>query len=165
MKKIITFLFSLIILHTNCISQNKDNEILKFIRDEYNTINSCKLSCIEKDVSEQSTEGGFILICNDNNKMLRKAVVTNYGEIGKVKTEYYFKDRKIIFVYEIQYLYDAPIYEKNKSKVKNITENRYYFNNEKLFYWISVGNKVIDKKVYELKEKQIVEDIDFYKLK
>lgn len=134
--------------------------VIEAIRAEYKNINadSAKLKVVRKDVMGESTEGGEIDRFYDGYR-LRKAIAMFYGETGKSRTEYYFNDGKIIFIYKVLSHYNKPMYMEG-SKVQRVEEDRFYFNTDRsLIRWIDTKGRIIDKKAYPAKRKTLLEEL------
>ena len=58
-----------------------------------------------------------------------------YGEMGKLKEDYYYNEGKLFFVFAVRSIYSAPVYTEEKIDITT-EENRYYFNNDKMIRWI-----------------------------
>ena len=158
------------------LSQVEEQEIIQDIRKKYKIINdNCNLyKRISSGLMGYSTEGGNIVAYFDNAD-LRKAVVTYYGETGKVIYEYYVWDNDVFFIFRQDFYYNSPIYwtedkpeegieayDENKTK---IFENRYYFSNDKLIRWIDPDKKFVNPESEEFKkeESDLLKDIMFVK--
>lgn len=63
---------------------------------------------------------------------IMKIIALHYGEGGRTLEEYYYRDGKLIFVFEKVFQYDRPL----SGKVVNMVENRFYYNNDKLIRWL-----------------------------
>jgi hypothetical protein len=121
--------------------------ILK-IRKEYSGINadSKKYQIVLKDIYGLSTEGGELKSYYADD-VLKKSVLTLYGEMGKSVQEFYFSGKQVIFCYERHTEYDKPIYMKDM-RIKKIDENRYYFNKEKLVRWVGASGQIVPADQY-----------------
>ncbi|MEN8124141.1 MAG: hypothetical protein ABFR32_03350 [Bacteroidota bacterium] len=106
-------------------------------------------------VLNESTEGGMATAYCDKAE-LKLIQIIWFGEIGKNIIEYYFDQDQLIFVSTQDFNYNRPIYFDQKTP-KNIVvnevydpdkttvkENRFYFNNEKLFLWYNNDKQEID---------------------
>lgn len=93
----------------------------------------------------RSSEGGN-LEAYYRGRSLRKLVATYYGETGKRIVEYYFWDRSLFFVLDVDVRYNRPIFVGGMKvpplKVKSRAENRFYLNQGKLVRWIAADGKV-----------------------
>lgn len=140
-------------------------QIINTIKNQFVTINSDSKDSkkIEKEILGESTEGGVLVSCFKDD-ILKKVVLTNYGEMGKITTEYYFKENNIFFVFEKETNYDKPMYEKN-FKVIFDTEKRYYLDDNQLIRWIEGSNELVDSATLEFKEKQKQLRLDLEELK
>jgi hypothetical protein len=72
---------------------------------------------VKKDMNGISSEGGQ-LTAYLKGKEIKKLVSVVFGEMGKSATSYYLRDGKLVYVKDVEYEYDRPIYEKGM-KVKN----------------------------------------------
>jgi hypothetical protein len=135
------------------------NILVKEIRNEYHRINSnsSNLKIVSHDIEGQSTEGGELKKFYEGN-ILKKAILTFYGEMGMNFTEYYFKDGNLIFSYKVEKWYNKPMTMEG-SKIYSVVENRYYFYNQKLIQWVNNKGKIEDKSLYPDKEKEILLDV------
>ncbi len=105
------------------------------------------LKKIEKELLGHSTEGGTLSGYYENVN-LQKMKAEFFGEMGKSSIHFYFKDQKLIYAFEENYIYNAPIFmDAQTAKVMGVeafdvnktrlNENEYYFKDEKLIKWIS----------------------------
>jgi len=149
-----------------CLGQVTQKEIndsvevwVKEIRKECARIknDSAKFRVERKNIFGQSSEGGLLENFYDD-KTLRKAVMTLFGETGKSADEYYFLNGEIIFVLQTEVRYKSPIYM-GKTEIKNREENRFYFNKKKLIRWIGKDGKIMDAGLYPAKEQEILDDL------
>jgi hypothetical protein len=132
---------------------------IKLINTEYAEINKAAASfrVERKNVYGQSSEGGQLEKYYDD-KTLRKAVLTLYGETGKIISEYYFMNAELILVNDKEARYKSAIYE-GKPEIKSTEENKYYFNNKRLIRWIGNDGKTQDAVLYFEKEDQLLDDL------
>ena len=135
-------------------TQNADP--IASIRQHYAQINrnSRLYRKVKKELSGFSGEGGELLAYFHGPSIMKMAA-TFYGETGKATEEYYYWDGKLIFVQNIDYRYDKPL----SGKVVKTTENRFYFNDDKLIRWIDENGKQVasDKSEYQEKQKEYLE--------
>jgi len=129
--------------------QDKDS-LVKDIRSKYTEIrtnlDSYDTTMIE--IWDESTEGGQATAYYDNGN-LKLIDVVWLGETGKNQIEYYFSDGQLIFAFDQDFDYNRPIYWDEETAKENgdnevfdpkkttVKEDRYYFNNEKLFLWLN----------------------------
>jgi hypothetical protein len=121
--------------------------ILK-IRKEFVSINvdSKKYHIVLKDIYGLSTEGGELKSYYDGN-VLKKSVLTLFGEMGRSVREYYFAGGQVFFCYERNTEYDKPGYMKDM-QIKKIEENRYYFTSDKLIRWMGASGQIVPSDQY-----------------
>ena len=112
-------------------------KVIENIKEQYKTVsaNQKKYLLLEKDLMDESTEGGFVAAFKDVQSF-RKLIATFYGDTGKITTEYYFNNKELFFAYSREYHYNKSI-DQPGSKVASIAENRYYFSNKKMIRWLN----------------------------
>jgi hypothetical protein len=146
-----------ILLSSNFLfAQNKDS-LIKDIRIEYSEIRA-NLDSYDTTMTEiwgESTEGGQATAYYDNED-LKLIEVIRFGETGENQIEYYFNNGELIFSFEQNFKYNRPIYWDEEIAKENgdneafdpekttVKEDRYYFNNEKLFLWLNYEKKEQD---------------------
>lgn len=136
----------------------QDNDLLvKDIRKNYyhirENLDSYDTTMIQ--IWDESTEGGEAIGFYDKEEVKLVEVVL-LGETGKHKIEYYFHNGKLIFVFNQKFVYNRPIYWDEQTAKANgddeffdpnkttVTEDRYYFNDEKLFLWLDNDRNEVD---------------------
>ena len=138
-----------IILTSNFLFAQDKDSLVKDIRAKYSEIranlNSYDTTMIE--IWDESAEGGEAIVYYESGK-LKLIEVIWLGETGKNQIEYYFNDGKLIFAFDQNFDYNRPMYLDKKVAKENgenevfdpkkttVKEDRYYFNNEKLFLWL-----------------------------
>jgi hypothetical protein len=118
--------------------------IIKDIRREYQVINAqvAKFWKVQKELPEASSEGGVLQKFYDKEKILRKMVCEKYGAMGNVREEYYIRNDTLLFVYIKEEVYKEPINVNINPVIDKITENRYYFNNNRMVQWLRNRQKM-----------------------
>lgn len=126
-----------------------NNSWVKDIRSAYTEIRA-NLDAYDTTmihIWDESTEGGQATAYYDHG-VLQLIEVVWLGETGKHQMEYYFKDEQLIFAFDQDFAYNRPIYWDEETATANgdnevfdpkkttVQEDRYYFNNEKLFLWL-----------------------------
>jgi hypothetical protein len=126
--------------------------IIKDIRREYQVINAGvpTFRKVQKELPEASSEGGALYKFYDKGKALRKMVCVSDGAIGKIREEYYLRNDTLLFVYTKEEVYKEPIDVNSNPVIREVTENRYYFNNNSMVQW--------------LKNKQMMKPAEFPKV-
>ncbi|MFC4219100.1 hypothetical protein [Flagellimonas marina] len=152
--KMIKFLILFVVLTNNLISAQEKDSLLNEIRRNYSEIRA-QLDSYETtkiEIRGQSAEGGQATAYYSVTEIKLIEVVL-LGESGKKHIEYYFNDGELIFAFEQNFTYNRPVYKNeniDKENEKNevfdykktiIKEDRYYFENEKLFLWLD-NNKL-----------------------
>jgi len=148
---------TIILLTSNFLFGQDKDSLVKDIRSKYTEIrtnlDSYDTTMIE--IWDESTEGGQATAYYDNGD-LKLIEVVWLGETGKYQIEYYFNDGKLIFAFDQDFDYNRPIYWDEKTakefgdnevfdpKKTTVKEDRYYFNNEKIFLWLDNDKKEQD---------------------
>lgn len=157
MTRTLNIFLILFLISNSTLAQNNDS-LTQDIRLKYNNIrtNLATLDSIKIDIWGESAEGG-IATAFYNRSNLKLIQVVWFGETGKKMIEYYFDNDKLIFAFEQAFKYNRPIYWTKKDSIEmldddevfdpqktEITENRYYFNNENLYRWLDNEKKEKD---------------------
>ena len=116
---------------------------------------------VERDIMDQSAEGGFVRLYSDERN-LRKAILTLYGEDAKSITEYYLLNGEVIFCFETVLRYNKPMYEENV-EVASREENSIYLKNKKIIQWNSGEHAMVSRQFYPEKEKEIIEFLRLFR--
>ena len=113
-------------------------EKIKAIRAKYAQIEKGLKDCrqVKRNLPGESAEGGE-LTAWFKDRSVTKLSATFFGEMGKADEEYYFWDSELIFVLRVESHYTEPM----SGVVKNKTEERFYFNDEKLIRWLNSDKK------------------------
>ena len=134
---------------------------IKEIKAEYEKINkdTAKYKMVQSDVFGQSSEGG-VLKKYYNGNVLRKAILTLFGETGQSTSEYYFLNGELIFEFDTELFYKSPLYM-GKVEIKSQEETKFYFKNQRLISWIGNDGNMMDGALYPEKEEEL---LDFLKI-
>src|SRR5687767_7907200 len=110
------------------------------IRQQYAAINrkTAKYKKVKKELLGFSAEGGE-LVAYLSGPSIVKISATFYGEMGRATDEFYYLNDKLIFAFRKHSHYRTPL----TGKVVRITENRYYFKDDKLIRWIGEDGKKV----------------------
>ena len=110
------------------------------IRQQYAAINrkAARYKKVKKELLGFSAEGGE-LVAYLSGPSIVKISATFYGEMGRATDEFYYANDKLIFTFRKHLHYNAPL----TGKVVRITENRYYFKDDKLIRWIGEDGKQV----------------------
>jgi hypothetical protein len=121
------------------------------IRKTVESINktAAKLSKTTAKLDGVSTEGGELTVYRENNQ-IKKIAAQIYGETGRSDIELYYKDEKLVFVFEREYRYDKPF-----GKVLKIIPTRFYFTDEKLVKMLYAKREIYaeDKEYNEMRDR------------
>lgn len=104
---------------------------------------------VSKQLSGFSLEGGELIAYLDGPAVV-KIVANHYGEGGRTREEYYYSNGKLIFVFQKESRYDRPL----SGKVVRTSENRFYFENDRLIRWLGEDGKPVASGGAEYQEKQ-----------
>ena len=113
---------------------------IQAIRQQYANINrkAAKYRKVKKELLGFSAEGGE-LVAYFSGPSIVKISATFYGEMGRATDEFYYWNDKLIFAFRKHSHYRTPL----SGKVVRITENRYYFKDDKLLRWIGEDGKQV----------------------
>lgn len=139
-----------LLLTSNCLLGQDKDSLVSDIRTKYLETRANILHFDTKmiEIWDESTEGGQANGYYDNGELKLTEVIW-LGETGKRIIEYYFNDGHLIFVFDQDFDYNRPIYWDEETAKENgdnevfdpkkttVKEDRYYFNNEKLFLWLN----------------------------
>lgn len=116
-----------------------ENQV-RTIRSRYDAVDRGLRRCrqVKRDLPGESTEGGE-LTAYFSGRSLRKLAAKFYGETGQALEEYYFWDDRLFFVLRVESRYDKPL----SGKVKNRTEERFYFADGAMIRWLDPRKKKV----------------------
>ena len=121
------------------------------IRQTVENINKTadKLSKTTVKLGGVSTEGGELTVYREKNQ-IKKIAAQIHGEIGRYDLELYYKEEKLIFVFERDFRYDKPF-----GKVLKITPTRFYFADERIVKMLYAKREIYpeDKEYNELRDR------------
>ncbi len=152
-KYLITFIF----VTNNVLFTQSTDSVIDIIKLQSNHIKE-NLKSYEKKTVEffgESAEGGEATAFFESGE-LKLIIAVWCGETGKKQTEYYFHDGELVFSSDQIFNYNRPIYWNKKTAKENgdievydpekttVKENRYYFDNEKLFLWVDNNQNEVD---------------------
>ena len=125
-------------------SVNDTSEAVQRIRKEFQLINANEntFKKVEKELPDESSEGGALQKFYDQDKKLRKVVNTFYTEITRDREEYYIKNDSLFFVFTRHERYKEPIQVNMHPTIREVTENRYYFDDLRLILWLRNKEKI-----------------------
>lgn len=120
--------------------ENRCSQINQHLKN-YDTITSEAMGASASGVQETAYYQG-------NDLQLIRLVWS--GEEGRKILEYYFHNGQLIYAFDRFFQYDKkihPQYKKAKTtksnqQVAELTQNKYYFKNEKLFLWLDNTNEI-----------------------
>ncbi|MCX2486563.1 hypothetical protein [Pedobacter sp. MR2016-24] len=116
-------------------------QLIKTIKAEYAAINNGSFTKKKKDLSGLSAEGGELITYYKKLAVVKEHAIL-YGEMGKVEIDLYYNATGLFFVYKKETFYDQPMYVKG-SKVKSLTQNRYYFHKGGMIRWIGTDHRTV----------------------
>jgi len=144
MKKALIIMI-LFMVALNLFSQKTENEKVADIRIWYKEITD-NLNSYEKilmDAPDESTEGGLITFYKEGEE-IRMIKEEYYGESGNVSYSYYFRNKRLFFMFKVQTTYDVPIYI-DESGNGTAEENRFYFYSNEMIRWLDKDKQKVDK--------------------
>ena len=109
MKKITILLLVLMSVNFLSNAQSEEDHVKK-IREMFKSVNSNlkTFKIVEKDVNDESTEGGIMKAYYDKDQLVLLHCEF-YGETGNFKEDYYYNEDKLFFVFSVVSNYSAPI--------------------------------------------------------
>ena len=143
--RITALLLVLLTFLTASYGQSKEDQI-KAIRKEFTAINNAttlkKVTLENEEFLENMTDGGGALTGFYEAGTIRKIHQWVGLSNGIEIKEYYFKNGRLIFVYEKfnSFVYDNDKAQFDQSKTERTFEGRYYFNNQKLIDYVTTGH-------------------------
>ncbi len=153
----------IVLLGTSLLPGRPDqDEALKTIRARYQLIREALEFCNQRtvDIDDQSTEGGQATAYFAGAE-LQMIALELLGETGKWEWEFYFDRDRLIFALARDFRYNRPFYwdaEKAREfeepevfdpEKSSISENRYYFEQERLFLWLDHERQPVDLNLME----------------
>ena len=150
-------IFKMLFLSAQILFSQDQQTLIKEIRAKYSTIREhlASYDTTTIEITDESTEGGQATGYYDKSD-LKMIEATWFGETGKRITEYYFDNGKIFFAFDRMFTYNRPMYwdeetarangdkEAYDPKKTKVNEDRYYFNQDKLFLWMDHDKKEVD---------------------
>lgn len=130
--KVIFLAVALLFIFPTVFAQNE--KTVAEIRREVTAINKSLKTYKQKkkDVEANSTEGAESTYYSSRED-LKKITAKIYGETYNATADFYYRDRKLIFVYFKLNRYDTQIGLSKPVKVIKIEEERLYFADGKMF--------------------------------
>jgi hypothetical protein len=124
---------------------------IQAIRQQHAAINrnAARYKKVKKELLNFSAEGGE-LVAFFSGPSIVKISATFYGEMGRATDEFYYSNDKLIFIFRRHSHYRMPL----TGKVVRITENRYYFKDDKLIRWIGEDGKQVSSSSSEFAAKE-----------
>lgn len=113
---------------------------IKAIRQRYAEVERELKQCrqVKRELTGESAEGGE-LTGYFKDTSLRKLAAQFYGESGRALEEYYFSGGQLFFVLRTESRYTKPL----SGVVKSKTEERFYFDGDKLIRSLGADKKPV----------------------
>jgi hypothetical protein len=148
---VVIVLFAVLASHEATTQGAQDPDPIPAIRQQYAAINrkAARYKKVKKELLGFSAEGGE-LVAYFSGPSIVKISATFYGEMGRATDEFYYSNDKLIFVFRRHSHYRAPL----TGKVVRITEDRYYFKDDKLIRWIGEDGKQVSSASSEFAAKE-----------
>jgi len=127
---------------------------ISVIKKKFTDINA-KISFykrIERPITGLSAEGGILTSFFEHKDHVKDHLIL-YGEMGKTEIDIYYSKDILFFIYKVDTTYDKPIYNSG-FKVKNVSQNRFYFEQNKLFRWIAPNHKIVSVYAEKFKNEE-----------
>ncbi|WPL16399.1 hypothetical protein Thiowin_01353 [Thiorhodovibrio winogradskyi] len=129
---------------------------IPFIRGEYQSIREAlpRLATEQADILDLSTEGGEAKAFRDPDGRIRLIELELYFDTGMTREEFYFSEGFLIFVLRARHQYNAPFYlgqqeadamdlEAFDAEKTSITEDRFYFQHDRMIRWLDDDRNVM----------------------
>jgi hypothetical protein len=154
MRYIILFFSFLFLAEPNAWAQHKGSKgpDISGIKTQFLAIDAKRKSYTQYTTPTQ--EAGMAFIGFYEGKSLKMLNCNYYQDLGQTEADHYYSGNTVILVYSKDSEYEESIKTNPRTKLKNTTENWYYFNKETLIKWVS-GAKVIDSNSEAFKAKQV----------
>lgn len=112
---------------------------------------------LTKQSLQKSVINGMSITAHLFEKNINRLITTGNTKHGRLSTEWYFHDKKLIFVYQVFEYFNEYKKESNWKNFKGLYgwESRYYFLNEKLEFHQHKGRKNINS---DFKESRVLRD-------
>jgi len=148
---VVIVLFGVLASHESKSQGAQGPDPIPAIRQQYAAINRnvARYKKVKKELLGFSAEGGE-LVAYLSGPSIVKISATFYGEMGRATDEYYYSNDKLILVFSRHSHYRAPL----SGKVVRITEDRYYFKDDKLIRWIGEDGKEVSSSSSEFTAKE-----------
>ena len=174
-------LFILLLAPTLSFGQN---ERINYIRQQFQEINSNIESYrkvetpdinVYRDISPdnysyESTEIYRLAVVNMvryyRGDVLVKAELTFDGDRQNLRSEYYFDENGLLFAFQQRTDFDEPKWSDTFNEhEKDVIENRYYFNSNKLIRWIDQTGTTTELRTEQLEEheRKVLSDAELYR--
>ncbi|WP_442587477.1 hypothetical protein ACSBL2_15640 [Pedobacter sp. AW31-3R] len=140
------------------------------IRKDFKAINNEKglkeIVLNNEDFLDHMPDGGGKLTGYYKNKELIKIICWIGLSYGTQLTEYYFKDKELIFAYKVfnSFLYDDQTQQLRYNDTKRSFEGRYYFNGGQQIKTITKGKNNVDEGQTASENTMIQEADDYRKM-
>lgn len=147
----IFILASLLAVNISSFAQTRDQKIAA-IRQEFHKISRDSLLKSftlndPEDFLGEATDGGGNLRGFFKNDTLVRITLTVGVSYGEKSEDFYFRNGKLIFVYETEMNFPHDSLGFNYEKIVLVFEGRYYFDNDKLIDKIQKGKRLIQKDI------------------
>jgi hypothetical protein len=115
--------------------------------------------------SAPATEAGSAYFGYYDGTKLRMINANFYTDSSKIEADEYLNETgSVILVYAKNSDYESKLSVNPRTKIKSMTENWFYFNNEQLIKWVRAG-KVVPSGLAEFKQMSAALKADFPKHK
>ena len=141
-KKIATLVFMTFTCAFMYACEDQDCNIDKL--DEVQKVEHTYVSVKTEELMGESTEGGNYTYYKDKENVIRKIIVTLYGETGKTETTYYLLSEKSYKIQYKKFAYTNFIYEED-SEIASVNSGTIYIcDNEEIVSAPDAEDSVLD---------------------
>jgi hypothetical protein len=126
-----------------------EEKFVTVIDEQYKTIderlNTFKM--VEKEIYGEASIGGKIRMYQDKGETVLMHCEF-YEQSGNIKSDYYFLNSQLYFVYKVEEVYSDPANGEGIYVIETI-ENLYYFNDGTMIRWIDNNSEQIENNSIE----------------
>ncbi len=148
--KILVFLITLAIFNSSYITAQTEEDMVKLIRQQFKTINDELKSYRSEFSSGTDEESGADWSVNEyfKGEQLMKVEEKYFGDMTENYNQYYYWNNQLFFIFT-NYTYYMP-----DESGSIVTENRYYFNKNKLIRWLDSEKIAKEKNTDDFKDNE-----------
>ncbi len=140
------------LLNLSFIYAQSEDETIKLIRQQFKTINDeiKSYTSVSYEVPLADPTIGHTLITYYKGNSLMKIEEILFGDMTENSSHFYFWDDQLFFVFSTN-----TFHSYNDGNIEDfVTENRFYFSNNKLIRWMDSDKKQKDKNTKDFKDNE-----------